>query len=590
MNYFNVLNPKPKRNPIDAHAISERLDSLDGKTIAIVSNKKHHLDVMALELMKEYPNTRFIFIPDMPAVRGQTTVWRELGEGFRYMKFTDFMEDPTIADAAIVGCGFCGNATITLTGYACEMEKKGVPVVVVIIPTMVTNIADAIIRSSNAIPTLRSVVVNVPQNAGDTMEEAVKFGFAPQLAKDVIPALTKPRSDAEKYAGNYPLPEEPEYVYQGDDYEEAMAAMEGDLARCILTLAPSMYTDGSPAKLPLTHIVDKMLAGTSHAPDEIIGTLGESDATVRLVAINGAMAGCKPSYMPMLLALTECMINSDTMVRLNGAGGYFCFGVVGCGNLYPMEIKLNDGGPMGTGPAPLTQGVPANTTIGRFLRLMMLNVGGAEPGAFEGKGLGSPHKTSIVIREAQDSPWSQFSTDMGFEDGDDTVSLCTMWSDMSMGFTCKYTGPEATNEKEKKIQELLGSTAAAAKYMNEPMKGLFLYMKHATAVQLAAAGISRQDVKQWLSTHCVDTLANARLLGVGERKIIDVWSVQGKVVQPLTDWPEEWKSPDTDPNTMVAFYPNPDNIHIVIGYGGMGSGGMLMNGAPRWTANIDPWR
>ena len=436
---------------------------------------------------------------------------------------------------------------------------------------------DASVTRDNSMPALRMVT---NERAADAQTEA------PTTAEAVVKALTDPLTEDEKYSGNYEFEPEPVYIYEGDSYVDAMKVMEGDLNRCVYALSPSEYTDGSPVQLPVKELVDEMLKGTSHAPDKVVGPLGPNmtEATVQSVAVNGVMAGCKPETMPILLAITEAMVNTDIAEALMGAQGWFSFGAVVNGPI-AAEAMLNSGGPNLAGPAPLTPGVPANTSIGRFIRLMMVNIGGIEPGIFEAKGIGNPHKTSIILAEAnEESPWPQMSVDLGFEDGENTVTFYVFFGDMLNGFRAQYTGPEG----EPTIQRILGPIAEGAKFLSRSQQGLVVMISPAQAQQLADAGYSREDCRQWISDHSVDTYEKATKMGLGSGVVGTVFTVQGEPLNPTGLWPAEWKEPGFDPQTIVKYYPNVMGINIVVGIGSYG--GLIMNGTPRWTVAIDQWR
>ena len=442
---------------------------------------------------------------------------------------------------------------------------------------MLSVMQDASTATANSMPFLRMVTDD--KNA-DIMEET------PKTVDACIDALTKPLTEDEQYKGEFSLPQQPRILYSGS-YEECLAFLEGDLERTAITVAPAEYTDGSPVALPTEKAVARMLEKTSHKPDEVVGLIGPAmyPATVEAIAVNAVMAGCKPEYMPVLLAITEAMANTDIAEALLGAGGWFSFGLVVNGPI-AKEINLNTGGPELSGPAPLTPGVPANTTIGRFMRLVMINIGGIEPGFNEAKGTGNPHKTSIVLAEATDeSPWPQLSTDFGFQDGENTVTLFVLWGDMLHGYRAQYTGPES----EEVIQRRLGPIAEAAKFLSRTQQGLVVMIRPQIAQILADAGYSRQDAKEWISKHSVDPFWKAQQMGLGSGVVGTVFSVHGKPLNPTGNWPPEWKDPDFDPETSVQYYPEPFGINIIVSVGTFYNG-LIMNGTPRWTVAIDKWK
>jgi hypothetical protein len=329
------------------------------------------------------------------------------------------------------------NSDFTDTNY---FMTTPVPTVTLHYNEMMSIAGEIAAISKNAMPTIRNVSYNA--NAGIA-------GQADNIVDDMIKALTEPLTAEESFAGLWIFPDEPRYIAEGS-YDHVKNIMEGDLTRCTTTRASAQYTDGSPVALPTDKDLALMLAATSHSADTVIGSIKPSGTpvTVKDVAVLGIMAGLKPPVMPILLALTECAVYThDFGEQLGGADGWFDYVVNITGPVtLDNDVALNTGGPASAGPAPLTPGVPTNTGIGRFLRLLMVNVGGTEPGIMEAKGIGSPAKTGMVVAEAHlETGWPGFSTVISkdplgyktgvvnkntFEADESTVTLFINWADI----------------------------------------------------------------------------------------------------------------------------------------------------------------
>jgi hypothetical protein len=191
------------------------------------------------------------------------------------------------------------------------------------------------------------------------------------------------------------------------------------------------WTDFLPVVLPTEAKVNEMLKATSHDPDEIVGKMSPTNTgnyfeywtfTVKDVAVNAVMAGCKPEYLPLLLA-----VSSTGKEAISVSDNSFVDAMVINGNIRD-EIGLNYGvGAMG--PFAL-----ANTTIGRAWSLIAINLGNCGKVGTTYMGVvGNPmNLINIVIAENEkESPWEPFSVRKGYKKGENIVSLFEGWGVLS---------------------------------------------------------------------------------------------------------------------------------------------------------------
>ena len=186
------------------------------------------------------------------------------------------------------------------------------------------------------------------------------------------------------------------------------------------------WTDGLPIILPTEAKVAEMLKGTSHKPDEIVGTMRPSppheawEFNVEMVAANAVMAGAKPEYRPVILALastgvTSLFSSTTSFARMAVVNGPII-----------TEIDMNGGiGAM----SPLNK---ANATIGRAWTLISRNLGGgAIPGqTYLGSQGNNLNYNNICFPEKEDklpAGWKPFSEIKGFKHGESAVSTFTGW-------------------------------------------------------------------------------------------------------------------------------------------------------------------
>jgi hypothetical protein len=180
------------------------------------------------------------------------------------------------------------------------------------------------------------------------------------------------------------------------------------------------WSDGLPLVPPTEKRVLAMLAGTSRAPDEVVATVPPDlvPCTVEKVAVNAVMAGCKPEYLPVVLAAVEAACTDEFNVHGLLATTMPTGPVVIVNGPIRRAIGMN------SGINCLGQGNRANATIGRALQLVVRNVGGGRPGEVDRATFGNPGKVGFCFAEDEEgSPWQPLSVDLGAGPGADTVTL-----------------------------------------------------------------------------------------------------------------------------------------------------------------------
>lgn len=180
------------------------------------------------------------------------------------------------------------------------------------------------------------------------------------------------------------------------------------------------WTDGLPVVPPTAARVLRMLDGTRRAPDEVVAVVPPDlvPATVEKVAINAVMAGCKPEYLPVVLAAVEAACTDAFNMHGLLCTTYFSGPVVIVNGPIAAQIGMN------SGLNCLGQGNRANATIGRALQLVVRNVGGGVPGGIDRATFGSPGKLTFCFAEDEaGSAWEPLSVERGFARGASTVSL-----------------------------------------------------------------------------------------------------------------------------------------------------------------------
>lgn len=170
------------------------------------------------------------------------------------------------------------------------------------------------------------------------------------------------------------------------------------------------WTDGLPIVPPTPERVAAMLTGTSRAGTDVLAIMPPDlvPCTVEKAAVNAVMAGCKPEYLPVVLAALEAVATDSFNMHGLSATTYFSGPIIVVNGPIAKEIGMN------SGINALGQGNRANATIGRAVNLVVRNVGGARPGAVDRATLGSPGKYTFCFAENEDdSPWESLATERG---------------------------------------------------------------------------------------------------------------------------------------------------------------------------------
>ncbi|MFP6623337.1 MAG: thioredoxin [Myxococcota bacterium] len=180
------------------------------------------------------------------------------------------------------------------------------------------------------------------------------------------------------------------------------------------------WTDGLPLVPPTIERVMAMLEGTTRKPDEVVAVVPPDlvECSVEKVAINAVMAGCRPEYLPVVLAAVEAVCTDA--FNMHG----LLATTMGTGPILIVNGPIRREIGMNTGINCLGQGNRANMTIGRALQLVVRNVGGGRPGEVDRATFGNPGKLSFCIAEDEEgSPWTPLSTDLGAAAGVNTVTV-----------------------------------------------------------------------------------------------------------------------------------------------------------------------
>ena len=402
---YTVLSPWAQVDQSGLYGLSPRLSTLNGKTIGMfgdfMNTATYMLEVVEEEIRKAYPEAGF----DYFSYKTETT---------------DIAKDPAVAeefqawlgriDAALVFYGCVPSSSLFLGYNAACIEKQGIPTVMAVVPR--TYSAGVRGVKARSVPGLRIVqymplvldifgrcdLAVMKKNMGDT---------AAPFARELMEGLTAPLTEEEMN----PTP--------------ASQALANDL----LTGTPDElsdlfyahgWTNGSPIKLPTREAVDEMLRGSPYPADYVVAKIPPmmGCATVEKIAVNAVMAGCLPTYMPVLIAAVRGAM--DPKIYLEG----WCCSQSTWGPVITVSGRVAEQIGLNTADHALTPAFRANATIARAFGNIMMNIGGVRPGVEDLSEMGHEFRQGFAMGDSlENNPWGPLHTDFGLGEEDSAVTM-----------------------------------------------------------------------------------------------------------------------------------------------------------------------
>jgi hypothetical protein len=277
--------------------------------------------------------------------------------------------------------------------------------------------------------------------------------------------------------------------------ERITAADEG---RAVEALHAAGATDGLPVIVPTPDRVARMVLATGLDPDFLLGVVGPGDgaATVEKVAIAAVMAGCLPDHVPVVIAAVKalCRTELDT--------GEFQATTHCISPLLIVSGPAIDWCGVAFGFGALGPGHRANATIGRALRLVMINIGGAVPGVSDMALLGHPGKFAMCLGEDEEtSPWEPLYVSLGFSPGDSVLTVLGTESPHSVISVSDADDPTSADRLIRSLGATVANLGSNNAHFHRGSVAIALNPDHAAV--LAKAGWSRVEVQQriWTAAH-----------------------------------------------------------------------------------------
>jgi hypothetical protein len=244
------------------------------------------------------------------------------------------------------------------------------------------------------------------------------------------------------------------------------------------------WTDGLPIIPATPEAVQQFIAASGHPGEEVIGIIPprKGQATVEVLAVNAVMAGCRPEYMPVIIAALEGLTDKGFPLEFMQV------------TTNPMTPFLLINGPIrqhldiNFGTGCLGPGWRANATIGRAIRFILQNVGGALPGVYSKSSFASPLRYSYICGEnEEENPWFPFHVDRGFDRHDSTVTV------FKASNYCNISGGEGVG-----ADEILRQIASNMPPMYGGGDGALLLLGVNHARSLHEAGLTKRDLQEKL--------------------------------------------------------------------------------------------
>ena len=298
-------------------------------------------------------------------------------------------------------------------------------------------------------------------------------------------------------------------------------------------------TDGLPVVPPTAERVRAAVAASGRPGDELIGLVAprHGRATVERIAINAVMAGCRPEYLPVVIAAVAGICDP----------GFALEGVSGTTDAVTPLVIVN--GPVrerldvNCAASVFGAGWRANATIGRAVRLVWVNIGGARPGLISMSTFGQPGRYSYCIGEHEEaSPWEPLHVEHGFAAADSTVAVLAAEAPQIV-----------VNSTGRGAREILDTVARAGVVIASPDLAplgdtlLVIAPEHARAI--ADDGWSKSDVREFLWERAQVTVDGASTPKFREPSVLRI-VVAGGTAGRFSAWIPGWPFRGS-PSTLV---------------------------------------
>lgn len=371
----------------------------------------------------------------------------------------------------------------------------------------------------------------------------------------------------------------------GSDQDEPAAldiVATGDIDEINRVFVEREWSDGLPIVPPTRARVEAFIARSGHDPWRVLGLARPSgrDLTIWSIAVNGVMAGCRPEHLPVLVAIAEVIADPHYGVEHSG-------NTTGADALIVLNGFAAAGLGFNSGPGALRDGVPANTAVGRWLRLYLRNVCGFTAGEHDKATFGNTFKVVLAEDEAAlaEIGWPPLSADFGFGRGDDVVTMGRINSGLIVGSVFGATPDEMVPYLADGLTRVTGWDLTHVFGLGRAQYRPLLVLSPLIARTFARAGWGKDRLRDAL-------FAQARIPAWKFEKLIGEWSNLTAGRRTLVDLAAAGEVPPVfaesdDPARLVPIVTDPGKFLVAVaGDPGRANAYVMSNDGPHgdWTA------
>jgi hypothetical protein len=302
-------------------------------------------------------------------------------------------------------------------------------------------------------------------------------------------------------------------------------------------------SDGFPVIAPTPEAVARMIEGSHRRGRDLLGVVPPRGgvATVEQIAVNAVMAGCRPQHMPVLVTAVEAMLEPRFNLASLQATTHPVAPLLIVHGPIAKELNMNAGAGA-FGPSSM-----ANAVIGRAIRLILWNIGGAVPGTVDRSTQGSPSKYSFCIAEnIEATPWDSFITERGLPYGANAATVFGGEPPHNVN-DHEHGDAEGILRVAADVLRTLGSNTWFIAWHGRKELMLILGPEHASSI--AGSGWSRREVREYLHraiSRRRDELALGGMYG-------------------MRDWPPELNR--MAPDALIPVVPSAEDILVLVAGG-----------------------